>query len=290
MAAEEKRNREIIGYNFFTRKWQELSETDRSVNPALAHAVAAGIMGNLYHESAGLLTTAEGDKGVVAGNSHGLAQWNRGRWDAMKNYAKSKGVKHTDYQTQLEFVWQELTTTHRGALDDLKTVSNVQDAAVSFNKYYEVSADSRQPITNTHTQRRIAHAQRIGGNDYQGIDMSDYTYNSEVDLNYNSEAYNVDNLHLTPEQGLLAGDYQKQLWSVLYPHIEFTPENYDTYVGLYPNAPHVGGEKEGAEQEVEESPTVKALKALNNERQFLFAMRKQIGLPTIERNTNRQII
>src|SRR5581483_5886204 len=64
---------------------------------------AAGIVGNLVHES-GLDPNAIGDRGT----SIGLAQFHNERADALKAFAASKGKSPNDFQTQLEFIDQEL--------------------------------------------------------------------------------------------------------------------------------------------------------------------------------------
>ena len=62
----------------------------------------AAIIGNLIHESQ-LNTVIEGDKNLTS-TSIGIAQW---RLDRRKNL-EAKG-KWTDYDVQLDFIWEELT-------------------------------------------------------------------------------------------------------------------------------------------------------------------------------------
>src|SRR5688572_30756849 len=66
----------------------------------LTRAQAAGIAGNLLHES-GFRPDAVGD----GGTSFGIAQWHNGRGDAMKAYCRAHGYSTTSFKGQLEFLW-----------------------------------------------------------------------------------------------------------------------------------------------------------------------------------------
>lgn len=72
----------------------------------------AGLMGNLFVESAGTL-----NPGIIqnngAGPAAGIAQWENyntksDRWESLANYASSKGTAWNDLQTQLEFIDKEM--------------------------------------------------------------------------------------------------------------------------------------------------------------------------------------
>ena len=91
---------------------------------------AAGIVGNLIHES-GLNTTIKGD----GGKAFGIAQWHPDRQKGLKELAKSKGTDISDFDTQLEYVWQELNSTEKKALDKLLNSKNTQEATMAFMSY-----------------------------------------------------------------------------------------------------------------------------------------------------------
>lgn len=95
-----------------------------------AHA-AAGIVGNLIHESSGLNTTIKGD----SGKAFGIAQWHPDRQKGLKALAKSRGTDISDFDTQLEYVWQELNSTEKKALDKLLNSKNTQEATMAFMSY-----------------------------------------------------------------------------------------------------------------------------------------------------------
>jgi len=88
---------------------------------------AAGIVGNLVHES-GLNPNAVHDQGTGLG----IAGHRLERLDAMKAFAASKGKPVNDFQTQLEFINQELNTTEAGAGAKLRAARTPQEAASAF--------------------------------------------------------------------------------------------------------------------------------------------------------------
>lgn len=104
---------------------------------------AAGIVGNLQAESGiNLNTRAINRNDAGAGlHSQGIAQWNRGRFSRLQQFAQQKGTEWTDFQTQLEFVDWELNNTHTSAGQNLRNATSAEEAANIINRQYEVSAD-----------------------------------------------------------------------------------------------------------------------------------------------------
>lgn len=88
---------------------------------------AAGIIGNLIQESK-LDTKASGDNG----KAFGLAQWHPDRQKGLKALAQSRGKDISDFETQLEYVWQELNTTEKKALNALLNSKDVKQATSAF--------------------------------------------------------------------------------------------------------------------------------------------------------------
>ena len=169
-AEEEKPNTEaasLINNEEDTREaqiWKFLA------NKGLNHYAIAGLMGNLYAESAlrpnNLQNSFEGklgmsDKGYTTavnngsyknfahdGAGYGLAQWT---WYTRKqnllNYAKAQGKSIDDLQMQLEFLWQELQGYHRSmaALTAGKSIKAVSDAILTD---FEKPADQSNSVKN----------------------------------------------------------------------------------------------------------------------------------------------
>lgn len=103
------------------------------VNKGLSTYAAAGIVGNLMVES-GLKTNIKGDNGLA----FGIAQWHPDRQKGLQSLAKSKGTNITDFNTQLEYIWQELNDPYYSkALNGLLSAKNVKEATIAFMKHYE---------------------------------------------------------------------------------------------------------------------------------------------------------
>lgn len=119
------------------------------VSKGLSAHAAAGIVGNLMQES-GLNTTIKGD----GGKAFGLAQWHPDRQKGLKALAKSRGSDISDFETQLEYVWQELNSSHKSALNGLLNSTNVEQATTAFMKHFEKPG-------KPHLERRIGYARSL---------------------------------------------------------------------------------------------------------------------------------
>ena len=129
---------------------------------------AAGMMGNLYAESAlrptnlqnayekklGLSDaeyTAAVDNGsytyfVRDSAGYGLAQWTYwSRKQALLQFAQAAGKSIGDLQMQLDFLWQELQG-YKTVLETLKTATSVRQASNSVLKGYERPADQGDAV------------------------------------------------------------------------------------------------------------------------------------------------
>ena len=102
-------------------------------------AQAAGIMGNLVHESGGRLNAAAVNRGDGSDGSDsiGIGQWNSDRSGALKAFAAAQGKPWQDYQTQLGFVQHELQGSEGSAAQKLRAAQTPQDAASAFALGYE---------------------------------------------------------------------------------------------------------------------------------------------------------
>lgn len=98
-------------------------------NKGLTESQARGIYGNIMQESSGNIRAISSD----GNNSYGLAQWTGIRKDRLFN---KYGTNPTMRQ-QLDFLWEELNTTHREALRQLKGTTTVRDATKVFMDEFE---------------------------------------------------------------------------------------------------------------------------------------------------------
>lgn len=114
-------------------------------------AIASGIAGNIYVESK-YDPIAIGDNG----QSFGLAQWHKSRWDALKNWSEQRNLDITAFETQLKFIDWELNNTEKRAKSELLKTTIPEDSAFIFAKYYERPAFI--------SQRRMSKAREIYDN------------------------------------------------------------------------------------------------------------------------------
>ena len=97
---------------------------------------ATGVVGNLIQES-GLRTGAVGD----GGTSFGIAQWHKGRGDALKKFAISKGMSYLDIELQKMFLLKEMKT-YGSMMKKLKDPNvTIMDAARVFMTDFERPKD-----------------------------------------------------------------------------------------------------------------------------------------------------
>ena len=126
---------------------------DYFVAKGLTDVQAAGIIGNLDQESG--MDPKIWEYG--GGPGRGIAQWSAGgRWDSDYQdnvvwYAGAHGVNAWALQTQLDFIWYELTTFGYG-LSKLEAAKDVTSATLAFMSYYEMCGACN-------SSNRIAHAQ-----------------------------------------------------------------------------------------------------------------------------------
>lgn len=156
MALKGKNNEEKI-WNFLTNK-------------GLSACGAAGLMGNLYAESAlnpmNLQNTYEKSLGYTDATytaavdfgeyfnfvhdsaGYGLAQWTYcTRKEALLAYARAAGASIGDLETQLDFLFKELNSKeYKDLLANLKSATSVRAAADAVLTIYECPADQSECV------------------------------------------------------------------------------------------------------------------------------------------------
>lgn len=113
---------------------------------------AAGIVGNLGHESAGLKAGIQ-EKGVTRGRGGlGWAQWTGPRRVAFEKYLADNKLEATDPAANYGFLKKELETTHKSSLEAVKKETTASGSMMVFEKKYEAAGikhyKSRQEYTN----------------------------------------------------------------------------------------------------------------------------------------------
>jgi hypothetical protein len=115
----------------------------------LTPAQAAGVAGNFQVESGFNPAAYNPKEGAV-----GLAQWEGGREQALRQFAQQNGTSETDLTTQLQYMAQELSGPESRAYTAVKATSDPASAAAAWDQYFERSA-------GTSRTQRIADAQAI---------------------------------------------------------------------------------------------------------------------------------
>lgn len=88
------------------------------ISQGYSPAAAAGIIGNLMHESGGADLDPTVIQGKGKGPAAGIAQWENynkkaSRWLELSQFAQSKGKEWTDFGTQVEFIHHELSGSQK---------------------------------------------------------------------------------------------------------------------------------------------------------------------------------
>lgn len=119
------------------------------INKGLTANQAKGIYGNLMQESAGKLNAVSRD----GYNSYGLAQWTGSRKTKLFN----KYGNSPTQQQQLEYLWEELNSTEKGALQALRNSKTVEEATEAFMNKFE-----RPNAKYANLRNRIKYAKSLG--------------------------------------------------------------------------------------------------------------------------------
>lgn len=147
----------FAGWNLLKQNTQEISD-DRTptssqivnffMNKGLTKNQAKGIYGNIMQESGGKHNIVSRD----GHNSYGLAQWTGTR----KARLFSKYGTNPTVNQQLEYLWDELNSTEKSALNALRNTITVEDATKVFMQKFERPANWAANFKN-----RLKHANSV---------------------------------------------------------------------------------------------------------------------------------
>ena len=118
------------------------------MNKGLTKNQAKGIYGNIMQESGGKHNIVSRD----GHNSYGLAQWTGTR----KARLFSKYGTNPTVNQQLEYLWDELNSTEKSALNALRNTTTVADATKVFMQKFERPANWAANFKN-----RLKHANSV---------------------------------------------------------------------------------------------------------------------------------
>lgn len=147
----------FAGWNLLEQNTQGISD-DRTptssqivnffMNKGLTKNQAKGIYGNIMQESGGKHNIVSRD----GHNSYGLAQWTGTR----KARLFSKYGTNPTVNQQLEYLWDELNSTEKNALNALRNTTTVADATKVFMQKFERPANWAANFKN-----RLKHANSV---------------------------------------------------------------------------------------------------------------------------------
>lgn len=223
---------------------------------------AAGLMGNLYAES-GLsptnlqntynnkfcMTDEEYTTSVDRGSyknfvrdsaGYGLAQWTFwSRKQGLYNYAKAKGTSIGDLTTQLEYLFQELSSGYQSVLSVLKSATSVLQASNAVLLQFERPADQSVTTQNrrasygqTYYDKFVGKTQEGGNIGMSNSSLVEYTKISPNKSSPRKNAIDRISIHCVVGQVSI-----QSLGSIFSPSSKKASSNYgigyDGKVGMY---------------------------------------------------------
>lgn len=150
------------------------------IGKGLTKFQVAGIMGNIQAES-GFNPNIE-EKTSRASKGFGLVQWTFGRRTALESAARAAGVPASDLSFQLNYMWQELTTSYKSKVyEPLKSSTSLEQATYIWLERYEIPADipKNKPI-------RLGFAQNIINQPWAQV-ASDITVTNDTAIESSSD-------------------------------------------------------------------------------------------------------
>lgn len=111
---------------------------------------AAGIVGNLSHESAGMnsginqggaIGAPSGNMADDNGNGYGIAQWGGVRKEGLIRFARENGVDPSSHAANYGFLKQELQGEYASSITAVKGANDVAGATQAFCSTYEKPSD-----------------------------------------------------------------------------------------------------------------------------------------------------
>jgi len=144
-------NGDYSGANKVSDEDQQSRATDYMqylVRNGVSPGIAGALVGNAWHESAGLNSTAAGD----GGDSYGLFQFNKnGRLPELQKWASGNKREISDPKAQMDFVLYDLKTNYPDAYKAMQGAKSPAEAAQIFMEKYE-----RPRADVAHLNRRLS--------------------------------------------------------------------------------------------------------------------------------------
>ena len=132
---EHKKTGKLQGGSFSQQSPTVMNRLMKDFN--LTKEQAAGIIGNLGHESSGLQAGIQEKKPISGRGGLGWAQWTGPRRRAFEKYLEETGQSANDPEANYGFLKKELETTESRSLTNLRKAQTVEEATNVFERDYE---------------------------------------------------------------------------------------------------------------------------------------------------------
>lgn len=129
---------------------------------------AAGIVGNLGHESAGLQAGIQERNPTAGRGGLGWAQWTGPRRRSFEKYLQDTGRPATDPEANYGYLKAELTGQipghdYSGALDAVRKSSGLDDSMMNFERTYERAGVKNYPARLGYARKALGSSQHVAG-------------------------------------------------------------------------------------------------------------------------------
>lgn len=154
------------------------------IKKGMTDVAATGLVANLMRESALNPNAVNGSSGA-----YGLAQWLGSRKKALFNKYGNK----PSFDNQLNFIWNELNSSHKNGLRMLQSSKDIDEAAINAFGYYEFSGGPKAAVTvmnksgqagNTALNKGVNFARQIAGGKLKGSANYDFSGSGDRDFSH----------------------------------------------------------------------------------------------------------
>ena len=147
-------NKTVGGSKDFNKKTPLLMSKLTS-DLGLSNEQAAGLVGNLAHESGGLNPSIKGD----SGNAHGWAQWNGPRQKDMIKWTTANGYDPNSDDGNYAYLIHDLQVNYPKALENLKKAKTIDEATQIIQDQYEFPGNPMYKSRRTYADQAMAAVQ-----------------------------------------------------------------------------------------------------------------------------------
>lgn len=147
-------NKAVGGSKDFNKKTPLLMSKLTS-DLGLSNEQAAGLVGNLAHESGGLNPSIKGD----SGNAHGWAQWNGPRQRDMIKWTTANGYDPNSDDGNYAYLIHDLQVNYPKALENLKKAKTIDEATQIIQDQYEFPGNPMYKNRRTYADQAMAAVQ-----------------------------------------------------------------------------------------------------------------------------------